>query len=336
MLEEARSAPEVIARQLSLDDELYRSLGAALRASPPNAIATIARGSSEHAARYLGYLLSTRTGLLAAPLPMSLVTLHRTALRGECLLSLAISQSGQSPDLLEPLRQLGASGATTVALVNDEGSPLARSARWFLPLRAGPELAVPATKSFLASLSAGIRLAGNWTEDLSLLEALKALPQALSAALAQDWSRAVEALQGATGAFVISRGLGLPAAQEVALKLKEACGIQGEAFSAAEVRHGPLSLVAPGFPVLVLAVRGPGQAELLELALDLKNRGARVLLFAPPDVPGRDLTIIPAAAPELDPATLVASAYPFAEALGRARGRDPDRPPNLTKIMTTR
>lgn len=122
----------------------------------------------------------------------------------------------------------------------------------------------------------------------------------------------------------------------MALKLKEACGIQGEAFSAAEVRHGPLGLVRPGFPVLVLALRGPAQAGLLELADDLRALRAKVLLAAPPDVPGRDVTLTPAPAPELDPITTAASSYPFAEALGRLRGRDPDQPPNLAKVTATR
>lgn len=336
MLEEARAAPAAVQGQLREDEELYRSLGAALRASPPASIATLARGSSDHAAHYLAYLLASRTGRLTASLPMSLVTLERAALRAEGLLAVAISQSGQSPDLVEPLRQLRAGGAVTVALVNDESSPLAAEAGWVLPLRAGPERSVPSTKSFVASLVASARLAGHWAEDHSLLAALPQLPEALEAALAQDWSPAVEALAQAQGAFVVSRGLGLPAAQELALKLKEACGIQGEAFSAAEVRHGPLGLVRPGFPVLLLAVRGPGQAGLVELARELRALGAKVLLAAPPDVPGRDLPLVAAPAVELDPITAAASSYPFTEALGRLRGRDPDRPPNLAKATATR
>jgi len=224
----------------------------------------------------------------------------------------------------------------TVALVNDPAAPLASAAEWVLPLGAGPELAVPATKSFVASLTAGARLVAAWCEDEALLAALGALPAALEDGLRQEWSAAVQALAGEERMFVLGRGLGLPVALETALKLKEACGIHAEAFSAAEVRHGPLALVGPGFPVLVLALRGPAQAEEVALAGELRREGAKVLLAAPEGVAGRDLTLATAPAEELDAAVAVASVYPMVEALARARGRDPDRPPRLAKVMRTR
>lgn len=328
--------PGLVQAQLAADEELYRRLAAALRAAPPLAVTTLARGSSEHAARYLGFLAGARRGILVSRIPPSLVTLYRAPLRAERLLAIAVSQSGQSPDLLEPVRALRAAGGTAVALVNDPASPLAAEADWVLPLRAGPEVAVPATKSFVASLVAGARLVGHWCEDEPLLAALGALPAALEDGLRQDWSAAAGALAGEERMYVVARGLGFPLAQETALKLKEACGIQAEAFSAAEVRHGPMGLVGPGYPVLVLALRGPAQADLVAFAEELRRQGAKVILAAPGGVPGRDLTLATSAAEELDPAAAVASVYPMVDALARARGRDPDRPPNLVKVMSTR
>jgi glucosamine--fructose-6-phosphate aminotransferase (isomerizing) len=249
---------------------------------------------------------------------------------------LAVSQSGRSPDLVEPVIRFRRGGVTTVALVNEAWSPLAQAAEWLLPLRAGPERSVAATKSFVASLAAAARLTAAWCEHDDLRAALGLLPPTLSAAARQDWSRGVEVLAGTERLMVISRGLGLPVAQEAALKLKETCGIQAEAFSGAEAWHGPMALVGEGYPVLVLALRGPAQAQLLELAGTLRDRGARVLLAAPPDVAARDLTLAPAPVEELDPLTAIQSFYPMVEAVARARGRDPDRPPHLNKVTETR
>ncbi len=336
MLAEARSAPEVIRKQLAQDEDLYASIGAALRASPPSGIVTIARGSSDHAAGYLAYLVTARTGRLVTSLPMSLVTLYHAPLAADRLLAIAVSQSGRSPDLVEPIRWMRAAGATTVALVNDDASPLAGAAERVLPLRAGPERAVAATKSFVASLAAEVRLVAYWFELSDLLRALPSVPAALEEGLAQDWSPAVEALAAAERLMVISRGLGFNVAQEAALKLKETCGIQAEAFSAAEARHGPQELIAAGYPLIVFAMRGPAQADLLALASEMRQRQATVLLAAPGDVPGRDLTLATTAAEELDPIAAIASFYPMVEGLAWARGKDPDQPRYLAKVTTTR
>jgi len=335
MLVEARSAPTAVKGQLA-DEALYRALGDRLRASPPSGIVTIARGSSDHAAGYLAYLVTARSGRLVTSLPMSLVTLYHAPLRARNVLAIAVSQSGSSPDLVEPIRAVRAGGGTTVALVNVEASPLGEAAEWAIPLRAGPEKAVAATKSFIASLAAEARLAAHWFEIPELVQALPSLPSALEEALAQDWSRGVEVLTRAERLMVISRGLGLPVAQEAALKFKEMCGIQAEAFSAAEARHGPQALIGEGYPLLIFAVRGPAQADLVALAAEMRARGATVFLAAPAEVPGRDLTLATTGAEDLDPIAAIASFYPMVEAVTRARGRDPDQHPYLSKVTTTR
>ncbi|MGH7084112.1 MAG: SIS domain-containing protein, partial [Acetobacteraceae bacterium] len=194
MLSEALEAPMAVARLLAADRDASAELGARLRALDPPAVLTVARGSSDHAAAYLGYLVAARLGRPAASLSMSLVTLYRAPLKGRGLAAFAVSQSGQSPDLVETLAALAAAGALTVAFVNDTASPLAASAEWCFGLRAGAERSVAATKSFIASLAAAARLVGHWRNDAAFLDRLAALPDQLARAARADWTKAVPAL----------------------------------------------------------------------------------------------------------------------------------------------
>jgi glucosamine--fructose-6-phosphate aminotransferase (isomerizing) len=340
MAAEAAEGPAAVARLLATDIDRYAHLAQQLRRQPDAAVLTLARGSSDHAAQHLAYLLMARLGRLVTSLPPSLLTLYRAPLPAARLVALAFSQSGRSPDLVEPLQQLRAGGATTVAFVNDAASPLAAAATHALPLHAGPERSVAATKSFLAQLVAGVRLLAAWQGDDALATALHALPEALARAVALDTRAAVEPLAGARQLYVIGRGPGLAVAQELALKFKETCGLQAEAFSGAELAHGPLALVQPGWPLLVLAPRGPAQPGLVALAQQQRARGAAVWLVAPPGTPGIDgLPLLPAVATghaDLDAIAMVQSLYLMVEALSRALGRDPDRPPGLQKVTLTR
>lgn len=335
MLAEAREAPAVVARALAADRDTYATIGAALRAEPPRAVLTVARGSSDHAAHHMAYLTMARLGRLVTSLPMSLVTLYSSRLQCEGLLSLAFSQSGQSPDLVAPQRFFGAGGARTIAVVNDAASPLARAAQWVLPLHAGAEQSVAATKSYIAQLVAGARLVAQWQADAPLLRALDSLPDALERAAGLDWQPLVDALVDADRLFVIGRGLSLAIAMEAALKFKEVCGIQAEGFSAAEVQHGPMALVGRGYPLLIFAPRGPAQAGLLALAAQMRERGARVLLAAPEGTPGAELPLALTGSEDLDSIAAIQSFYPAVEALARARGLDPDRPRHLGKVTRT-
>jgi glucosamine--fructose-6-phosphate aminotransferase (isomerizing) len=336
MLTEAREAPDAIARQLAQDAQVYHDLGELLRAQSPTALLTVARGSSDHAAHHMAYLAMARLGRLVTSLPMSLVTLYQSQIRCEGLASFAFSQSGQSPDLVQPTRYFRDGGAITAAFVNQAESPLAEAAEWVFPLHAGAEQSVAATKSFIAQLVAGARLVAAWQEDAQLLSALDGLPEVLGRAAASDWSAGVEPLLQSDRLFVIGRGLGLAAAQEAALKFKETCGIQAEAFSGAEVQHGPMALVEEGYPLLVFAPRGPAQAGLVALAEAMRGRGAQVVLAAPPGTAGATLPIVETGSPDLDAISVIQSFYPLAEALSRERGFDPDRPRHLNKVTKTR
>lgn len=335
MLAEAREAPAAAARALQAGRETLVALGAELRAAPPSSVLTVARGSSDHAAHYMAYLVMARLGRLVTSLPMSLVTLYQSQLRCEGLLALAFSQSGQSPDLVAPLQYVRAGGGRTVAVVNDDQSPLAQAAQWRLPLAAGPETSVAATKSYIAQLVQGAALVAHWQADAALIRALDALPEALEQAAWADWQPLVETLAESRQLYVIGRGTGLAVAMEAALKFKEVCGLHAEAFSGAEVQHGPMALIGEGWPLLVFAPRGPAQAGLLQLAAQMRERGARVLLAAPPGTPGANLPLATAAHEELDVIAAIQSFYPAVEALARARGRHPDRPPHLAKVTRT-
>jgi glucosamine--fructose-6-phosphate aminotransferase (isomerizing) len=335
MLVEAREAPAAVSRQLASDEAAYRQFGAALRERPPTSMLTLARGSSDHAAHFMAYLIMARLGRLVTSLPMSLVTLYQSQIERAGLTAFAFSQSGQSPDLVEPARFLGQGGAVTAAFVNDTGSPLAQAVQNVFPLHAGAETSVAATKSFVAQLVGGARLVAAWQGDALLARALADLPAALTLAAHADWSPAVEALADADRLFVIGRGTGLAVALEAALKFKETCGIQAEAFSGAEVQHGPMALIGAGYPLLVFAPRGPAQAGLLALADAMRQRGARVLLAAPRPVPGCELPLVGTGAIDLDPLSAIQSFYPMVEALARARGLDPDQPQHLTKVTRT-
>ncbi|MGO0790632.1 SIS domain-containing protein [Herbaspirillum seropedicae] len=335
MLKEARSAADYVAVQLTRDQDRYAALGARLRAAPPANIVTVARGSSDHAAAYCAYLIMARLGRIVASLPMSLVTLNHAPLQVGDALAIAISQSGQSPDVVEPIRYFHAQGAATVALVNQADSPLASAAQWSLPLHAGVESSVAATKSFIASLVASALLTAHWQDDAALLNALAQLPDALRAACACDWSDAVQALTPADRIMVVGRGIGFPLALEAALKCKETCAIQAEAFSGAEIKHGPMALIEEGYPLLMFAIRGPSQAGMLALAAEMRVRGAKVLLAAPEDVVERDLTLPVAATPDLDPIVAIQAFYVMAAQLSAARGMDADRPRHLNKVTKT-
>lgn len=335
MLAEALTSTTVVQTQLERCDARIANVAEQLRSLAPQVALTVARGSSDHAASYFAYLTMQQLGLPVASLPMSVVTLQSSPLQVRGQVALGFSQSGQSPDLVNSLQTLRERGATTLALVNAEDSPLERACQYHLPLCAGPELSVAATKSFIATLSASARLVAHWQQDPALLEAGLALPGQLREAAEQDWSLAIEQLRDCQRLMVIGRGAGFATAQEAALKFKETSAIQAEAFSSAEVRHGPMALIDAHYPLLVFAPRGVEQAGLLQLAEDMRQRGAKVLLAAPADIPQRNLTLSSAAHPGLDPLLAIMSFYVMAAGLAEARGMDPDQPRHLSKVTRT-
>ncbi|SAL43210.1 phosphosugar-binding protein [Caballeronia terrestris] len=334
MLNEALASADVVAAQLA-DTASIEALAVKLAEVPRHVALTVARGSSDHAASYFASLTMSRIGVPVASLPMSVATLQQAPLRVAGQLAVAFSQSGKSPDLVGTMQALRQAGAFTVAAVNAPNSPLADACEWHLPLLAGAELSVAATKSYIAMLSLSAIVIAHVQRDVELLNALKTLPDALRRAGELDWSKAVDELKGVDRMIVIGRGLGLAIAQEAALKLKETSGIQAEAFSSAEVRHGPMELIDRDYPLLVFAPRGPEQEGLIQLSRDMRARGARVLLAAPDDVDEADLPLATTDHPALDPIAAILSFYVMAAGLAAARGRNPDAPRHLNKVTET-
>ncbi|MGQ0531793.1 MAG: SIS domain-containing protein [Caulobacteraceae bacterium] len=332
MFAEAASAHEAVRAQLS--EPSFAALGARLRALAPRAIATCARGSSDHAATFAKYLIETHAGVLTPSLAPSVLSLYRAQTTLKDVVLLIISQSGASPDLVAAAEAAKRAGAFVLALVNAPDSPVARAADEILPLCAGAERSVAATKSFVASLSAITALVAHWTGDLGLQRALEGTPDLLREAWALDWSAATPALTGAQSMYVVARGLGFGIAGEAALKLKETCRIHAEAYSAAEVRHGPMALVRRDFPALLFAQSDQTRNGVIDLANDLNRRGASVFLAG---AQAEGATALPAleAHPAIQPILLVQAFYRFAHGVALARGCDPDRPPHLTKITET-
>jgi glucosamine--fructose-6-phosphate aminotransferase (isomerizing) len=334
MFREAAEAADVVRRQLEQNAGIISELAARLRTDKPRAVVTLARGSSDHAATFARYLVETRAGVLTSSASPSVGSVYEATpdLAGTILL--VISQSGRSPDLLNAATMAVANGALLVAMVNDENSPLAKMAEFFVPLHAGPERSVAASKSFIASLAATLDLLAAWTEDAGTRAALSELPDKLAASWALDWTQALPQLCDAQAMYVVGRGHGLGIAQEAALKLKETCGIHAEAFSAAELRHGPMAVVREGFPVLLFGQPDESLESVATLAGELAAKGARVLSAGVPDAPGIRLPTVEAN-PLITPVLQITSFYHLANALSAGRGRDPDRPPHLAKITET-
>lgn len=335
MFREAQSASDAVRAQLRDDAQEIESLGAVIRQLAPRAVITCARGSSDHAATYAKYLIETRAHVLTASAAPSVSSVYGIDqdLRG-CLF-IAISQSGRSPDLLASVAAAKASGATVLALCNSADAPLVAAADHVVALRAGPELSVAATKSFLATLAALARLVAAWTGNTALQSALMELPALMDRAWQLDWTRALPLLQTAEHLYVVGRGLGLGAVQEVALKCKETCGLHAEAFSSAEVRHGPFTLLGPRFPALLLAQNDATRPGLESLGSELAARGIPV--FVAGAAAGNGAHLLPSieCTAELGPILLVQSAYRMIANLAVRRGFDPDRPASLSKVTET-
>lgn len=332
---EAQEAPARVRHQLASNISQIKALAYRLRAKPPSLVITCARGSSDHAATYAKYLIETQIGtptLSAAPSITSVFAARQTY---EGVLFLAISQSGQSPDILRSAQAAKDGGALVVSLVNDTASPLASLSDVVIPLHAGPEKSVAATKSYICSLTAIANLVAAWAQNEELMTELKNLPGALEQAFAQDWSTAVEAFREVRNLFVVGRGLGLGIAQEAALKFKETCGLHAEAYSAAEVKHGPMAIVNEGFPVLIFSGQDQTQTSIDDVAGAFIGRGAQVV-SAGQDYDGAlNLETTGCDAPELRPILLIQSYYKFVNALSVARGYNPDCPPHLNKVTET-
>lgn len=329
MAEEAADAPQAVARFLEHNGKALADLGTRLSNGPPHVVLTSARGSSDNAAGYFKYLCEIVTGVPCASVGASVVSVYGGTLKARGALCLTISQSGQSPDIVALQKEAMAAGALSVALVNVEDSPAARHADICLALKAGEERSVAATKSFIVSCAAGAAIVAHWSGDVSLLSAVARLPDTLDRAMRITWPGFTDFAREAASLFVLGRGPSFPIAQETALKLKETCAIHAEAYSVAEVMHGPWELMERHFPVLVYAPADAALANTREAALKMRSTGADVRLV------GECLAHAPSGHPLLDPISMIATAYLEIERVAVSLGRNPDRPRLLKKVTET-
>jgi glutamine---fructose-6-phosphate transaminase (isomerizing) len=336
MAHEVHEAPEAVRRQQSALAQPLRELVARLKRQPPQVVVTCARGSSAHAATFGKHLIERYIGLPVAAAAPNIASVYGQRLNLRDQLFLAISQSGRSDDLVELAISAKASGALTVAMVNATDGPLASACDILLPIGAGPELSVAATKTFVATLSALLRLTASWTDDGSLDGAIERLPDRLAAATALDWNAALDALTDTISLVTIGRGPTLAIAREASLKFKETCNLHAEAFSGAEFRHGPMALVSSRYPILMFMPTDAAAEGMRQLAADLRNKGTALIIAEPGAAAAGRLPVLASDHAETDAVCLVQSFYTMTMLLAKRLGTDVDNPRHLQKITRTR
>lgn len=335
MSAEVQEIPQAVARLLSEGADAIRAAAGDARARDPLFIATVARGSSDHACTYLKYAAELTLGLPVASIGPSVASIYGARLRMDRGLCLCVSQSGQSPDIVEMAGSARAGGALTLALTNHPQSPLAAACDRTLAIRAGAELSVAATKTFVTSAVAGLALIAEWSGDAALRAAIARLPDTLAEAAATDWAGLREALAGASTLFTLGRGPAFAISNEAALKFKETCRLHAESYSSAEVLHGPVAIVEPGFTVLAFAAADAAEAGVAAIADQLAGKGADVFVTSDRAKSATALPAVRTGHPLTDPLALIVTFYAMVERLARARGIDPDAPRHLRKVTET-
>jgi glucosamine--fructose-6-phosphate aminotransferase (isomerizing) len=326
MAQEAAQSPAVIAQQLTDNLVLCQKLAEDIRAFDPSLVYIIGRGSSDHAGVFAKYLIEIEMGIPVSSSAPSVYSVYNKKLKLNKALVLVISQSGGSPDIIAQAKAAKASGALTIALVNTPNSPLSGIVDAELPLRAGEELAIAATKSYLATLSGILQLVACWKQDESLLSALKNLPAQLTSALVSPTKLTYEFVADLAHCVVLGRGLGYAVSREIALKLKEVCGVHAEAFSSAEFLHGPVTLVEKSLSVIDVSVFDESQSAHETIMADINNRGSRTISIGL-SVEGTHRRCMPL--------IILQRFYLDIELIARQMGLDPDKPAGLKKVTKT-
>lgn len=333
LLDEIREQPQSLERAIIENASVYTDVAKALEGCSHVVIA--ARGTSDNAARYAQYVWGIRNRLSVSLATPSLFSLYERPPSLAGAMVVGISQSGQSPDIVSVLEEGGRQGRPTIAMTNDPDSPLASAADIVVPLQAGPELAVAATKTYTAQLAivAGISEAIDGTP-----EGISVLPDLAARALGTDDQARMAAglVAGVEHAAVLGRGFNLATAFEWALKMQELSYVVAQPFSTADFLHGPVAVVDKGYPVLAVVADGPTAGDVLEAVDRAAGRGAPTVLLTDTEVDGRDGVIRFPAAPEwLTPIPAVIAAQLFTYHLTVAQGNDPDSPRGLSKVTRT-
>jgi len=335
MRQEINEIPEAATRLLDRSAADLAKAGRALRDKDPAFLVTIARGSSDHAATFIKYAIELTAGRPVASLGPSLASIYGADLKLGGGAAIAISQSGKSPDIVAMAEAATKSGAVTVALTNTLPSPITQASLHSVDINAGPELAVAATKSFVNSIVAGLALLSEWTGDDALKAAVRALPDHLAKAVTLDWSEFSGQLGDAESLYMLGRGPALAIASEAALKFKETSNMHAEAYSAAEVLHGPVALVEDRFPVLAFAARDAAEASIVEIVDSLAGKRAMAFATSGEVKAANKLPFIATGHPLTDALALIVPFYGFVEAWSRSKGFNPDQPAALKKVTET-
>ncbi|NGN42800.1 SIS domain-containing protein [Mesorhizobium sp. CGMCC 1.15528] len=335
MRREIVEIPDAVARLLDGSGQALTEAGRDIRERDPRFIVTVARGSSDHAASFLKYAIELTAGLAVASVGPSVASIYGAKLRLAGSACLAISQSGKSPDIVAMADAARKAGSLTIALTNTPDSPLAKASDHTIDILAGVEKSVAATKTFMNSAVAGLALMAHCTNDDALMNALRDLPVHLAKAVDCDWMELAAALADESSLFILGRGPSFAIANEAALKFKETCAMHAESYSAAEVMHGPLALVRPGFPVLALAARDASEPSMADVVGQLAEKRAAVFMTSEKAGKATRLPYVATGHPLTDPLALIVSFYGFVEAFARHRGLNPDEPRNLRKVTET-
>ena len=339
---ELREQPEALARLLDRQHGYAEQIGELFRAADVQYILIASRGSSSNAARYAQYLLGRASRVPVAFATPSLFTLYNQPPRLDGALVIGISQSGKSPDVVSVVEEARRQGRPTVAITNSPASPLGLAADGVLKLEAGDEHAVAATKTYVNSLGAVALIFAASTGDARALAELRTVPEKLAAQLDRSWgdAQAVDVLRNIEGGTVIARGINYCTSFEVALKVRELSGLLFESYSAADLMHGPVAAVAPGWPVVAVAPSGPALAELRTAVEAVAARGARMIAItddasvaATAEV---TLPLLPGVPEWLSPLVAVVPGQVMAMRLAVLRGVDLDNPLGLQKVTLTR
>jgi len=331
MAREICESADVVAR-IVRDRAAIADIAGRLEAGTSPLVVICGRGSSGHVGVFLRYLIETRLHLPVSASAPSVITAFRKPLALRNALFIVISQSGRSPDLVAATQSARQAGARTVAIVNAVPSPVAEAAEFVLPISAGLEHSVAATKTVIGSMTAGAALVAELADDAALRAALDRLPERVDRALSFDWSAIGRDLAGASAVFVASRGLGLGSAREIALKLAEILRLPALGFSAAELQHGPRAALSSRTPVIMLRLMDETAATVDALASELHESGIAVHLCG-----GLHGTLpwLPDDHPAIDAVAMLIPVYRVIEQTARAWGFDPDHPPWLSKVTET-
>jgi glucosamine--fructose-6-phosphate aminotransferase (isomerizing) len=335
MLKEAGQSPEVVATLLEKEKPAFAEIARLFSSARPSVVTTAARGSSDHAATFFKYLFEISCGVPVASVGPSIASVYGSQLHLKGGIHFTVSQSGGSPDIIALQAAAKRGGATTIAVVNVTDSPLAREADIVLDMNAGPEKSVAATKSFIASVAAlsGVTAAISGSKELS--DGLVRLPQALAGTASIDGAAAEEVLFNASSLYTGGRGPAFAIALESALKAKETSGLHAEAFSLAELMHGPMRLVQPGFPIIAFAPDDAAFAHNAQALERLKSLGATTVSFSSTPLPGINLSMPSTGNGLIDPLVSLLCYYRLIEQVTRRKGFDPDKPANLLKVTET-